>query len=164
MLRDGEERVEVELTEEDLRSGFGTEMSYNNISADELATMRARRILLDEKLPQKSSGTMNINDTMLELFLSGRGDTGETLAVKGSPFPILAAKRPTDRDQFLAFARLFAVLMLRLSGVVERILQLDLRFVSDDALAVDFSGVRAKVYSNVEPTRIEVSGTCKLHP
>lgn len=163
VLRDGAERIELELLEEELRSGLGTDMSYNNISADELAMMRARRILLDEKLPENPKGTIDMNGTMLDLFVSGRGGIGDALAVKASPFPALAAQGVADRDQFLAFARLLAVLMLRLSGVVERILRLDLRFISEDALAVHFSGVRAKVYSNVEPSRIEVTGTCELH-
>ena len=144
VVRAGVEQIELELIEEEPPSELGTEMSYNNISADELATMRARRILLDEKLAQ------------------ARGGTRERLALKNPPFPLLAAKGIGDREEFLAFARLFAVLLLRLSGVVERILRFDLQFDSDDTLAVDFIGVRAKVYSNVEPSKIEVTGTCKL--
>lgn len=165
IVRDGAERVELELVEDDLHRGFGSDMSYNNISADELATMRARRILLDEKLPKREShGMTDMSDTMLELFVSGRGGTGEALAVSGSPFPALAANGIADRSEFISVAQLFAVLLLRLSGVVERILRLALHFIDDDTLRVDFAGMRAQVYSNREARRIDVNGTCKLSP
>jgi hypothetical protein len=50
---------------------------------------------------------------------------------------------------------------LVLSGTVERIVRLNLEPV-DDAIQIDFEGVRRLAYSNVEATRIEVSGRCPL--
>jgi len=52
-------------------------------------------------------------------------------------------------------------MQLILSGTVERVLKLDLTLV-DDGVAIEFEGMRRRVYSNAPVIRILVSGTCPI--
>jgi hypothetical protein len=135
------------------RSGNYLEMAYNGISADRLAEMRARRILLDEKLPGGK------DDRMLETFVRGH-DT--LIQVGSSPLPALYARMKGETDAFLAAARLYAVLYLKLSGVVEHITRLEISEDRPNHLRIDFNGQRLKRYSNADPVEIEVQGVCRL--
>lgn len=146
------------LVLEGLRGHFSTsfaEMSYNGISADEIAGMRARRILLDERLDRSED---KIKKAMLEVFVRG---TSSLLEIHESPFPKLFASMGKEKSLFLAAARLFAILMLRLSDTIEHVLELRLS-LRENELDVVFRGRRRQAYSNVPPPLISVQGSCKL--
>lgn len=140
--------------------GGDWEMAFAGYSADRLAEMRARRILLDEALPEvKGPDVDRLNAVMLEMFVQGQNTI---IKVPHSPFPLLWTDLSNNTPLFLAAARLVAVLWLRLSGVVEYVFQLDLEMQGEDVLAVKFEGQRRRKYSNVDPPVIRVEGTCNL--
>lgn len=165
LMRQGEDRVELQLAEVPFDNSFGTEMSYNGISADKIAEMRARRILLNENLPKASNGRSTageMNDLMFESFLSGSSSIGDRLAVKGSPITAIARDVKRNNPEFMPVSKLLCVMTLILSSTVEHIVRLDMA-MEDAGVRVQFEGVRHKVYSNVEPTRIEVAGVCPIN-
>ena len=147
------------------KGGYGgglTEMAFEGYSADDIARLRARRILLGEELPGQGQSSMGkMNDSMLETLVQG---VSVALPVRGSPLPSVFAAYQSDLPLFLATARLFGVLFLCLSGTVERVLRLDLEMDGPGQLGVQFEGLRYNPYSNVEAVRLEVSGTCTLTP
>lgn len=139
------------------------EINLSGVSADEMAELRARRILLDEKLFGAGGVyrgmTNSLNQGLLEHSVQGR-DGG--LQIKGSPFPKLYAGMGDDPETFLAYARLYAVVLLILSNTVESIQQLELHVRGAKELSVKFEGQRAAYYSNEPPTQIKVKGVCRL--
>ena len=139
---------------------FLGEMSGFGYSADEFATLRARRILLDERLPVSPSEDMasTANSSMLEIFVRGFNVPVEVIK---SPLPDLYADLKNDPTFFVAAARLMSIMFLRLSGVVEEVTRLDLS-LEQSRLNVAFTGRRFKVYSNVEAPNIDVLGVCEL--
>jgi predicted nucleotide-binding protein len=142
------------------------EWDYNmsGYSSEQVAEMRARRILLDEKLPDGGGRYRrpgDFNAMMLEETVA-RG--GRTFKVPRSPFPTLYASLKEDEGLFLSAARLFAVLELLLTGTVERIHKLELDIQEGDRLAVNFEGQRKSEYSNQPPQVLKVEGVCDLTP
>lgn len=142
------------------------EWDYNmsGYSSEQVAEMRARRILLDEKLPDggvRYRRPGDLNAMMLEETVA-RG--GRTFKVPHSPFPTLYASLKEDRGLFLSAARLFAVLELLLTGTVERIHKLELDIREGNQLAVNFEGQRRSEYSNQPPQVLKVEGVCDLTP
>ena len=161
VLRDVAQRREggtdlwvLRLDKQDTRGSFISESSFNNYSADQLAEMRVRRILLDEKLPPWVA-----NDHFLDMFVSGSGTGSSRLVVKGSPLPILFEQTP--RERFVTTARLVSLLWLHLSGAIAVVERLDLTLQGTE-LSVDFRGRRPQVYQNQEPMVIEVRGMFEL--
>ena len=132
--------------------------TFNNISPDRIAEMRARRILLDEKLE-------TMDQTMLEAFIrDGSASYHETgLQVPESPIPRLDQSFGQTIGRFEKFARLISVLYLKLSNTVEDILQLDLELLNSKELQVRFKGRRPRRSTNVEPSIIQVDGICPLY-
>jgi TIR domain len=157
----GEERWRLVLapTTEHLQGVFG-EMSFSSISADEIAAMRARRILLDER-PKPGRGRVvdQLNDATLEALVRG---LNAALPVTGSPFPRLFRALSVDIPYFLAAARLFGILLLYISSTVDRIHKLDLQIARPQVLSVNFVGQRPRRFSNVEPPILTVRGECDL--
>jgi hypothetical protein len=139
-----------------------TEFSMTGQSLDQIAELRARRILLDEKLSGQSGqyrGTINrLNDDLFEHSIRGR----QKPQILESPFPGLYAAMKSNQSEFLAAARLNAVLLLLLTNTVERILELELRMQGKTKLAVNFEGQRAPYYSNETSPLIKVAGVCNL--
>jgi hypothetical protein len=153
------QQVELEMVEKAVDTSFGTEMSYNGVSADEIAAMRARRILLDEKLPGGGEDmTARLNAASFESFVAGRINGGNRLVVNGSPIPPIA-KAMAGESELIPAVRLFCVLLLILSGTVDHIERLDLQPV-EGGIEVSFDGVRHKVYQNQPAPKIRVAGTC----
>ena len=147
--------LEEDITGQD--ASFFNEIAANNISSDQIAEMRARRILLNEKL--------NLSDQeMLEPFIRGLDLSGpeSNLQVLESPIPSLYRSFGEMTKAFRKFARLVLVLYLKLSNTVDDILQLDLEILNPKQLQIDFKGRRPKIYINVEPSILEVNGICPL--
>jgi hypothetical protein len=153
-------RLVVAAQDTDYGAGF-MEMSTGGYSADDIAQLRARRILLNDL--RSGTGREDVvaymNDSTLEVLIRG---LNSPLQVNASPLPDLFAQTGEDREAFIRIARLLLVLYLRLSGTVEHVFALDLTFESDDRLRVDFEGQRAKKYTNEPAPRISVHGTCVL--
>lgn len=157
--------VLVEDSKGQASSPFG-EMAYNNISPDQVAEMRARRILLDERQFEETVDPVRgVSDRLLDTFISGSTFSGHEnrLQVSGSPIPILYRSIEQSADRFLKFARLLSVLYLKLSYTVEDILQLDLDILDSRQLRVRFEGQRPNQYANRSPSVILVEGICQLN-
>jgi hypothetical protein len=159
----GVERWNLSCTPTEADYGAGImEMATSTQSADDIAVLRARRILLDERLSARRSGnTGMLDDSMLNAMIAG---ISTPLRVDASPLPDVWKMLGHDPAAFVEAARLVAVMWLRLSGVAQFVERLDLH-VEGETLFVDFAGVRARKYTNQAPTRIEVRGSCGLgHP
>lgn len=157
--------LELQPDEQANNRGYGImEMNFNNYTAEEIAELRARRILLDEKFPASSGldrARMNRLDAGL-LDHAIEGGYGSRLQVKASPFPALFSALKNDTAGFAAAAKLYAVMQLLLTNTVESIHRLDLRMQGKDKLSVRFEGQRPARYSNQPPQLIKVQGTCSL--
>lgn len=158
----------VVLKEDSGGQGFSfldDDVTFGSISPDQIAEMRARRILLDEKLEELPKNFQNqtgfarlANQAMLESFI--RGQT--KLKVLESPIPHLYRSFGRTVERFRKFAHLASVLYLKLSNTVEDILQLDLELLNQRQLQVRFKGRRRQRAVNVEPSNLEVNGICSL--
>ena len=134
-----------------------------------MAEMRARRILLDEKLGELPPDFQNrtgpaglFNEATLEMFVRGR----KGFQISASPIPSVYRSVGQTGERFEKFARLTSVLQLKLSNTVEEILNLEMKLLNSDQLAVKFKGCRHRRYVNLEPAIIEFDGICPLteHP
>jgi hypothetical protein len=143
--------------------GITAEPSFNDTSADEIAAMRARRILLDEPGPAVEDDTFTttqLNKQTLELFIRGMSSP---IRIARSPLPVIydPVIAAEDPERFLMEVRVLAILFLRLSGTTEVVQRLDLR-LNNGQLEVDFVGQRPQQYANREPYTIDVHGIIDL--
>ena len=144
-----------------------SEMTVNGIPPEEIAKMRARRILLDEKLEDANPGLSQNNgfDQMtLEMHIRGMSSSSHEpqLQVTESIIPKLYQQFRQTPERFKKFARLVSILHLKLSNTVENVIRLDLELLGPTQLQVRFKGIRPKFYSNVPPSTIEFEGICPL--
>ena len=144
--------------ETDLSPG-SMEMAYSSYSADKLAELRARRILLNDPPPLDDAAIRDVNQATLEMFIRRNGGPGE---IRHSPLPALYETYGNDPPLFVAVARLFVVLFMRAGAVVQHVRELDIDVKNRTELAVHFVGQRHQVYSNREPTVIRVDGVLSL--
>ena len=141
------------------------EMTFGSLSPDKMAEMRAKRILLDEKLGELPQDLQNrtglaglFNEASLEVFIRG----GNGFQISASPIPSLYRFIGKRQGQFEKFARLTSVLYLKLSNTVEEILQFNLKLLNSEQVEINFKGRRHKRYISEEPYEFEVNGTCQL--
>lgn len=162
IIEQGHEVWHLEFeVDEHAMSGGGFEMNFSSFSAEQIAELRARRLLLDEEL-SKSIG-MRPNDLTLQLIENSvAGGSNHGFAIMGSPFPGLFGELKDDISEFLEAARLTAVLLLLLTRTVHRIDNLDLSMRSPTELSVHFKGTRPPRYVREEAHEIAVNGICKL--
>jgi len=157
--------LELQPDENANSRGYGImEMNFNNYTAEEIAELRARRILLDEKFPATSGlnrARMNHLDTGL-IDHAIEGGYGSRLQVKVSPFPALFLALKNNSSGFTTAAKLYAVMQLLLTNTVESIHRLDLTMQGKNKLSVKFEGERPARYSNQPPQIIKVQGICNL--
>lgn len=155
------DRFELTLVLEEDRDGFVSEMGTTGFSVDDIAVLRARRILLNEPLPPMDGRHRTSQHDMLESLVAG---FGRKLPLRESPLPGLYAQvRGTALEsRFEDAARLVGVLWLQLTGTVAHVHELDLQRSSTHALRVQFRGERRRYYANQPPTRIEIEGECRL--
>jgi hypothetical protein len=162
IVDDGEEHwlLLFSPSREHLETGVMGEMSFSSYSADDIATMRARRILLDEPMNQQAGTALgHLNEDMLEVLVRGLNSVVES---QKSPFPNLYNAVGSEPGYFVTVARLFAQLLLYLSATVERVIKLQLTLQAGDKLSVEFEGQRPRRYTNVDPPIIRVVGVCDL--
>lgn len=140
---------------------------FENLTFDQIANMRAKRILLNEKL-DTASATLNhanvFNRMLLEYQIRGElsSEHGNRLQVLTSPIPALYNQFKSKPKTFTKLARLVSVLYLKLSNTVDDVLQLDLKLVTPTELQVKFKGRQSPKNINVEPTLLELEGICSL--
>ena len=118
------------------------DFTFGTISPDKMAEMRAKRILLDEKLGElppdfqnRTGPTGLFNEVTLEMFVRG----GNGLQIPASMLPSLY-RSFGQVGRFEKFARLTSVLQLKLSNTVEEILKLDLKLLNSEQVEIGFKG------------------------
>ena len=161
---------QVILTEETTGNAFKhrtEKVNIENLTLDQIAYMRAKRILLDEKLDAVSSSLKHatvFDQMLLEIQIRGElsSEYGNRLQALTSPLPKLYQHLKTRPETFKKLARLVSVLYLKLSNTVEDVLQLDLKLVNPTELQVKFKGRRSQKDINKEPTLIKFEGICPL--
>ena len=156
----------VVLEEENIERSFDLldNVAYGDISPDDIAEMRARRILLNEESMQSPRGFSNlVDDGFLESLIRHESPTRELgLQIQQSPIPAIFRSFGQEPERFRVFARLISVMYLKLSNTVEDILKLDLDVLDSSRLRVEFKGRRRRVYENAEPPILKVNGICPL--
>lgn len=161
---------EIRLKEETVISAYKhrTEpVILEQLTLEQIAEMRARRLLLDEKLEVPSSSltqTTVFEQMLLEAQIRGElsSQYGNRLQALKSPIPELYRHFRKTPERFKKFARLISVLYLKLSNTVEDILQLDVEFLNSAELKVKFKGRRCQLDVNEEPVFLEFEGNCPL--
>jgi hypothetical protein len=157
-IENGNEVWKISLTHEDLNRPH--EIALQDLTSDQIAEIRARRILLNEKQTYSSN---SLDDAFREAFISGISNI-----IKLEPYIPSAVyktereKSSFDKENYLALIKLLLVQSLIISNTVEYIFTLDLQLISDSQISVKFEGKRTRVYSNVEPPIIRVEGVGKL--
>ena len=155
LTKPGRSQVEVKLEVDESDFTSSMEVGFASTSADKLAELRARRLLLNEN-PTSESG--DINAVTRDLFLAGM-DT--YLRIERSPFPATFQTFGNDPYRFLGIAWILAVMQLKLSACVEQVEHLVLTLQVPNLL-VEFSGKRRKKYENEPPYEVRIKGICPL--
>ncbi len=151
---------ELLLQLEKTDSGFHSEMTVNGVTPNQIAEMRARFILLNEKPASMTSRNyLDLNQAMVNLFISG---FNTRVKAEGSVLPDLWQNLEKEVDTFLPLARLWSVFHLITSETCEHILELTVGPVIDEKIHIKFRGRRRKRYVNEEPYIIEFEGDCDL--
>jgi dsDNA-binding SOS-regulon protein len=133
-------------------SGWG-EVNYQGYNAEKVAELRARQILLGEPLPKEIGRLAPTQITVL--------DSHPMMIGKGI-FPELWAKLQTQPSLFLPKAWLWAAYCLKMSEVIEDVLELELGPIKNKVMPVKFQGRRRRFYANQEPILVKVVGSCTL--
>jgi len=135
------------------------EVALGSTSADKLAELRARRLLLNENPYVESR---DINAITQELFIEGQ-DT--VIRIQRSPFPDLYRQFGSNPGRFLGIAWISAVVQLKLSACVVEVVTLQLSSIKlgiSTQLNVSFRGRRKKQYQNRPPYEMSIEGICAL--
>jgi hypothetical protein len=158
-----EEVLQLEFEEDEYATrGSSIGFSILGYSVDQIAEMRARRILLDESLDELFGGRNDLNSQSLESSIQGAYDS--KFRISRSPLPSLYSAFGGKTEEFEEAARLYCVLLLLLTHTVSQILRLDMELRSTSKLNVDFEGTRPPRYSNEDASVIRFKGTCNLDP
>ena len=161
---------ELRLKEETVSSAYKNRTEpviLEQMTLDQVADLRAKRILLDEKLDAARSSltqTTVFDQMLLEAQIRGElsSQYGNRLQALASPIPELYQYFRKTPERFKKFARLISVLSLKLSKTVDDILQLDIELLDSAALNIKFKGRRTQLNINEEPTFLEFEGSCPL--
>lgn len=161
---------EILLKEETVSSAYKNRTEpviLEQLTLDQVADLRAKRLLLDEKLDVARSSltqTTVFDQMLLEAQIRGElsSQYGNRLQALASPIPELYQHFRKTPERFKKFARLISVLYLKLSGTVEDILQLDVELHDSAALQVKFKGRCRQLDVNEEPAFVEFEGSCPL--
>lgn len=154
-VENGIEKIEVELevvngthNSESLEMSVGIGMG-KTITANEIAKMRAERILLN--IPS-SSNTGDITNSLLESMII-RPTNG---SIKEIIPNLISASQ--DKQCSPTQIRAIAIGFLILTGTVEYIEQLKFTLENGIISSVHFVGIRKKYYDNVNSYKIEIQG------
>jgi hypothetical protein len=131
-------------------SGLGFYGGYNAL---EVATQHARLLLLGEPLSQELSRFYS------KPYIAG--PSNQSVSIETSIFPSLWTALNTLPRLFLPQAWLWAAYHLKMTNIVEDILELKLGPIKNKVMAVQFRGKRSS--SNNQSEIIQVVGECTLH-
>jgi hypothetical protein len=131
-----------------------SDFNFNTYSADAIAELRARLILLSQPLPKEIEH--------LAASYQARNSYGTHLTTSIRTLPQLWDALHTQPRLFLPRAWIYAAYLLKTSNIVESIFTLELGPIKDKKMHVKFRGRRARVYANREPVNIEIEGDCVL--
>lgn len=163
--KDSQTTWELVLQLEETNTGFFSEFNFNNFTADKIAEMRARFILLNEspvnRTPGVSQRAADLNDGLLLATVQGRNSG---VVIEKSVLPDLWKSLDKNIAMFLPLARLWSVFHLITSNTCEHILELTFGPIQDEKLHIKFRGRRRKQYVNQEPVIIEFEDDCTLIP
>ena len=127
------------------------EISSAGLSADDIAKLRAARILFNDTPPPRNvTHAGDITESLV------RGGMHGTLAISESPIPQLLTHLPRDNRATWESIRLLLILQLHLSATVEHVELLRLTVRSGRLVRIEFRGQRPKHYSNQAPSVIEL--------
>jgi len=129
------------------------ETSFNNHSADEIAELRVRLILLGEALPK---------DLGRFFTTQFNGPRNQPVILEKGIFPDLWVQSQTTSSQFLPKAWLWATYCLKMCQVIEDVLELELGPIKNKVMPVRFRGKRKQFYSNQAASIISAVGNCIL--
>lgn len=138
---------------------MATEVNGRRYSADEIAELRARRILLNDPPPMAYDHRRFHEGSLLESLIRG---TGVPLPAERCILHVLYQGLRSDPALFLRQARLAAIFALKAGDVVERVERLSLGPIRDGQVHVAFAGLRRKKYDNRDPHRIVIEGDCPI--
>ena len=128
----------------------------NYYSPDEIAEMWVKIIL---RINDDSLISNHENYLMLDSFIN---HSAGGKRIEPINFPELWKKRKRQKEKFLRIARLAAVYEIKMSGIVDHILELRLGPIKNQLMTVKFRGTRRSRYTNEETKVIEVKGNCSL--
>lgn len=129
------------------------EMGYQGYTADKIAELRARQILLGESLPSE------IIRFLLPTKVQ-RAD-GNSLTIESEVFSELWQRLATRQSLFLPKAWLWATYCLKTSRIIEDILELELGPIKSKVMPIRFKGRRKEYYSQ-KTVNINVVGNCVI--
>ncbi|WP_165248075.1 hypothetical protein [Paludisphaera soli] len=136
-----------------------TQVDGRHFTADDIAELRARRILLNDPPPPTNEHRHFDDAALLEIFIQG---TGAHLPVERCIIRDLYSQFSSDPALYLRLARLAAIFALKAGDVVEQVTRLALGPIADGGVQVAFRGRRRKKYTNRDPHVIEFEGVCPL--
>ncbi len=128
-------------------------------SADEIATLRAGRILLNDPPAMPDKPGWQVENFLLESHIQG---TIAKLPIKSCILRAVYAEYKDRPQLLLPVARLAAIYALKAGDVVEQVLEMSLGPVQAGTCHVKFRGRRRQKYSNVEPHVMQIEGECPL--
>ncbi len=130
-------------------------MNGKSLTSDDLAEIQAKILLLNDKSYKSflSNQYFSINS-----IITNCGN----MKLEKSIFPDLWTKLNKQKEKFLRIARLSAVYHLKITNIVEHILELKLGPIKNNRLSVKFRGKRKKICRNQKPKIIEFKGDCYL--
>ncbi len=135
-------------------NGLLSEFRFNAYSADAIAELRARLLLLGQPLPKDL-------EYLASSYPIGSGYS-TPMASSVRTLPQLWTFLRTAPRLFLPQAWLYAAYLLRIRSIVENILKLELGPIKDNKMRVTFRGRRPRIYPNQEPIIIEFEDECVL--
>src|SRR6185295_2700498 len=88
---------DLTLELQEVNTGFGSDMAYGAVSADEIATLRAKLVLLNEK-PKKQFPNDRFEDNFFQTFIFG---INTSVKATYSALPLLWKDAKGDSSLFL---------------------------------------------------------------
>jgi diguanylate cyclase (GGDEF)-like protein len=146
--------VTITKRDDDRHQGYGIDMGWGGhggdgaLTADQIAELRARRLLTGE--PRAKKDEFGGPD----MLIRGMGQDG--LKIVESPIPGLLGNRSRNDRATWDHLRLELVRQLILSHCVERVEHLRLNVQQQRLVHIDFKGTRHRAYAHGQPVTIAV--------
>jgi hypothetical protein len=137
-----------------LETSVYSEMSFNGLSSDEAAEMRARFILLGERPKVSDQFTEQFITQGFEQSRPGGGLTAQ----------VLYDSVGKDCIRFTEQVRLLFLYQLKTASVIDQLSKLSVTSIGQDRFEVELDGFRPKLYSNVGPKAVHVRDVFDLSP